>query len=60
MKERHVRKIIGATPKRAVRRDLFGELSEGMAALAEARQDKRTRRTHALDYKAAAKVTPKS
>jgi putative transcriptional regulator len=44
---------------RAVKRDLFGELSEGMAALTEARQGKRTLRTHALEYKPAPKVTPK-
>ena len=41
------------------KRDLFAELSEGMAALAEARQGKRTLRTHALEYKPAPKVTPK-
>ena len=51
--------IVKATPKRAARRDLFGELSEGVAALAEARQGKRTLRTHALEYKPAPKVTPK-
>ena len=32
------------------KRDLFAELSEGMAALAEARQGKRTLRTHAIEY----------
>jgi putative transcriptional regulator len=51
--------IVKATPKRATRRDLFGELSEGVAALAEARHGKRTLRTHALEYKPAPKVTPK-
>ena len=40
-------------------RALFAELDEGMAALAEARQGKRTLRTHALEYKPAPKVTPK-
>ena len=40
-------------------RDLFAELSEGMAALTEARQGKRTLRTHAVEYKPAPKVTPK-
>jgi putative transcriptional regulator len=54
-----MRKIVKATPKRAARGDLFGELSEGVAALAEARQGKRTLRTHALEYKPAPKVTPK-
>jgi putative transcriptional regulator len=43
----------------SAKRDLFTELSEGMAALAEARQGKRTLRTHALEYKPAPKVTPK-
>ena len=43
----------------SAKRDLFAELSEGMAALAEARQGKRTLRTHAIEYKPAPKVTPK-
>ena len=43
----------------SAKRDLFAELSEGMAALAEARQGKRTLRTHTLEYKPAPKVTPK-
>jgi putative transcriptional regulator len=58
-KENRMKKIVKATPKRATKRDLFDELSEGMAALAEARQGKRTLRTHALEYKPAPKVTPK-
>jgi hypothetical protein len=36
---------VKATSKRAARRDLFDELSEGVAALAEARQGKQTLRT---------------
>ena len=44
---------------RPVRRELFAELREGMAALAAARQGKRTLRTHAIEYKPAPKVTPK-
>ena len=44
---------------RPVRRELFAELSEGMGALAEARQGKRTLRTHAIEYKPAPSVTPK-
>lgn len=43
---------------RAAKRDLFAELSEGVTALAEARQGKRTLRTHATEYKPAPKVTP--
>ena len=45
-------------PPRA-KRALFAELGEGMTALAEARQGKRTLRTHALEYKPAPKITPK-
>lgn len=44
---------------RAAKRDLFAELNEGLNALAEGRQGKRTLRTHAVEYKAAPKVTPK-
>lgn len=50
---------VKAKTTRAGKRDLFAELSEGMAALAEARQGKRTLRTHAVEYKPAPKVTPK-
>jgi putative transcriptional regulator len=42
------------------RRDLFAELAEGMAALAEARQGKRTLRTHAVTFNPAPEVTPAS
>ena len=41
------------------KRDLFTELGEGLTALAEAREGKRTLRTHAVEYKPAPKVTPK-
>jgi hypothetical protein len=47
---------IKAKATRAVKRDLFAELSEGVAALTEARRDKRTLRTHAVEYKLAPKV----
>jgi len=40
-------------------RDLFGELREGITALAESRQGKRTLRTHVVQYKPIPKVTPK-
>jgi len=43
----------------AVKRELFGELTEGMDALAEARLGKRTLRTHAVAYRPAPVVTPK-
>jgi putative transcriptional regulator len=42
---------------RAARRDLFAELSEGMTALADTRQGKRTLRTHAVESKPAPEVT---
>ncbi len=48
-----------AKPKRQAKRDLFAELSEGIEALAKARQGKRTLRTHTLEYKPAPTVTPK-
>jgi putative transcriptional regulator len=54
-----MRTNVKATPKGGARRDLFDELREGVAALADSRQGKRTLRTHALEYKAAPKVTPK-
>lgn len=41
------------------KRDLFAEIGEGIAALTEAREGKRTLRTHAVEYKPAPKVTPK-
>src|SRR2546425_11643554 len=47
-----------AKAKRGVKRDLFAELSEGMHALADARQGKRTLRTHTVEYKPAPEVTP--
>ena len=40
-----------AMPTDAVKRDLFAELSEGVGALAEARQGKRTQPTHAAEYR---------
>lgn len=43
--------------KRAPKRDLFAELSEGMTALAEAWQGKRTSRTHAVQFKPAPEIT---
>jgi len=43
--------------KRELERDLFAELSEGMTALAAARQGKRTLRTHAVEFKPAPEIT---
>ena len=36
--------------RRAPKRDLFAELSEGMEAFAEAREGRRTLRTHAVEF----------
>ena len=43
--------------KRAPKRNLFEELNEGMTALADARQGKRTLRTHAVEFRPAPEVT---
>lgn len=40
------------------KRNLFAELTEGMTALAQARQGKRTLRTHAIEFRGAPDVTP--
>jgi len=45
--------------KRKAKRDVFAELTEGMVALAESREGKRTLRTHAVEFKPAPSVTPK-
>jgi putative transcriptional regulator len=47
------------TKAKRSKRDLFAELSEGMTALAQARQGKRTLRTHAVEFKAPPAVTPR-
>ena len=47
-----------AATKRTPRRDLFAELSEGVAALAGVRQGKRTLRTHAVAFKPPPDVSP--
>lgn len=48
--------MVGKTEKSG-NRSLFAELSEGMSALADARQGKRTLRTHEVAYKPAPDVT---
>ena len=45
--------------KRGPKRDLFAELTEGIDALADEGQGKRTLRTHSIEYKPAPTVTPK-
>lgn len=44
---------------RKAKRDLFAELSEGMTALAESRQGKRTLRTHRVTQRSAPRTTAK-
>ena len=44
-----MKRPIKLTPKRPTKRDLFAELIEGMDALAEQRQGKRTLRTHSVE-----------
>jgi len=53
-----MKKSVKAHAKRGAKRDLFAEITKGMEALADARQGKRTLRTHALEYKPAPNVTP--
>lgn len=53
-----MKKLAKVKKNRAVKRDLFAELNEGIAALAEARQGKRTLRTHAIEYIPAPNLTP--
>lgn len=45
--------------RQATKRDLFTELGEGMTALSQARQGKRTLRTHAVDSKPVPELTPR-
>lgn len=46
-------------PSRRSKRDLFAELTEGVTTLAEARQGKRTLRTHAVEFRPAPELTPR-
>lgn len=59
---RYSEKLMATTASRkksrAAKRDLFAELREGLSALGEARQGKRTLRTHAVEYRPAPTVTP--
>ena len=48
-----------AGPVSKPRRDIFGELKEGMVALAEARGGKRTLRTHTVEFKPAPRLSPR-
>ena len=54
-----MKRSVKSTRKRSAKRDLFAELSEGIQALADARQGKRTLRTHSMEFKPAPTLTPK-
>jgi len=54
-----MRTIVKHHEKRNAKRNVFGELKEGMTALAESREGKRTLRTHAVEFKPAPTLTPK-
>ena len=54
-----MRTIVKRQRKGKEKRDVFAELTEGMTALAESREGKRTLRTHAVEFKPAPTVTPK-
>jgi hypothetical protein len=43
-----MKRPVKAETKRGAKRDLFAELSEGIASLAQARQGKRELRTHSV------------
>ena len=45
--------------KRKAGRSVFGEVSEGLAALAASRQGKATLRTHEIEFKPAPQISPK-
>ena len=50
---------MSTTPRPAPTRDVFQEIVEGMTALADARQGKRTLRTHSVAVKPAPQLTPR-
>ena len=54
-----MKRSVKPTRKRSAKRDLFAELKEGMDALADARQGKRTLRTHSMEFKPAPTITPR-
>jgi putative transcriptional regulator len=53
-----MKRAVKSKRKRSSARDLFAELSEGMEALSDARQRKRTLRTHAMEFRPAPTITP--
>lgn len=53
-----MKRVVRSKSKHSSARDLFAELSEGMEALADSRQAKRTLRTHSMEFKPAPELTP--
>ena len=53
-----MKRVAKDKPVRAAKRDLFAEIKEGVAALAQARTGARTLRTPALEFKPAPELTP--
>jgi putative transcriptional regulator len=53
-----MRTIVKPQDKRKAKRNVFVELTEGMTALAESRERKRTLRTHGVEFKPAPTITP--
>lgn len=54
-----MKRSVKPTRERSAKRDLFAELKEGMDALADSREGKRTLRTHSMEFKPAPVLTPK-
>ena len=54
-----MKRSVKPTRERSAQRDLFAELKEGMDALSDAREGKRTLRTHSMEFKPAPVLTPK-
>ena len=54
-----MKRSVKPTRKRRAKRELFAELIEGMDALADGRQGKRTLRTHSMEFRPAPVITPR-
>jgi len=58
MSTRHTKPVAKTRSQPSAKRDLFGEIAEGMSALADERRGKRTLRTHAVEVRRVPNVTP--
>ena len=54
-----MKKSTKKAPRGRPKRDLFGRLQEGFAALADAREGKRTLRTHSVELRPVVDVSPR-